>query len=93
MTPRSWTFLTNHALVLAAVAVEPDARLQDISGRVGITERSTHGILKDLEDAGYVVITKVGRRNTYRVNDRLRLRHPMSRSTEIRQLLAVIGEG
>ncbi|MFZ9018343.1 MAG: MarR family transcriptional regulator, partial [Ilumatobacteraceae bacterium] len=34
-----WTFLTNHAHVLLAIARTPDLRLRDIAVLVGITER------------------------------------------------------
>jgi DNA-binding MarR family transcriptional regulator len=35
-----WTFLTNHAHVLLAIARDPDLRLRDIAELVGITERT-----------------------------------------------------
>jgi hypothetical protein len=39
------------------------ARLRDIAGRLGITERSAHGIVSDLTAVGYVEKQKDGRRN------------------------------
>ena len=36
----AWTFLTNHAHVLLAIAAEPDLRLRDIAERIGITEQN-----------------------------------------------------
>ena len=62
----SWGFLTNHARVLLCIARDPGTRLRDIAGSLGITERSAHGIVNDLADAGYVgmpnfrAIEKVG---------------------------------
>ena len=61
---REWTFLSNHGHVLIHLSRFPDSRVRDISDTVGITERSTQAILSDLEDAGYVTITRVGRRNS-----------------------------
>ena len=52
---RSWTFLTNHAHVLLAIAEDHDVRLRDIADRVGVTERAVQGILTDLEEGGYIV--------------------------------------
>ena len=48
----SWGFLTNHARVLVCIAHDPSARLRDIAASLGITERSAHGIVTDLAEAG-----------------------------------------
>lgn len=63
----TWRFFTNHAHVLACVAGDPDARLRDIATRVGITERAAHGLIGDLERAGYIGVRRIGRRNRYEV--------------------------
>jgi hypothetical protein len=64
---RAWTFFTNHLLVLACVAANPDVRVRDIAAWVGITERATQSILFDLDAAGYIERHRVGRRNHYLV--------------------------
>jgi predicted ArsR family transcriptional regulator len=69
--PGKWTFLTNHSHVLICLAQDPDSRLADIASRVGITERATLAIVRDLVEEGYVARTRVGRRNQYRVNGNL----------------------
>jgi DNA-binding MarR family transcriptional regulator len=86
---RDWTFLSNHGHVLVAVSRDPRSRLRDIAAVVGITERTAQGVLKDLEDAGYVSKTKVGRRNEYQLNPELRLRHPAESGTPISDLLGI----
>ena len=58
-----WSFLTNHARVLVFIAHDPGARLRDLAGAVGVTERAAYGIVADLAEAGYVVKEKDGRRN------------------------------
>lgn len=73
----SWTFLTNHGCVLVCLASDPDARLRDIAGRVGITERAVQKILGDLEEAGIVTRTREGRRNHYVVHIDEPLPHPL----------------
>jgi predicted ArsR family transcriptional regulator len=83
----SWTFLTNHALVLISIARDPDLRIRDIAATVGITERAAQQIVRDLEGAGYVSVTKSGRRNTYRVRSDRPLRHPLQRHYRVRDLL------
>ena len=51
----SWGFLTNHARVLLCIAHDPGTRLRDFAARLGITERSAHGIVADLAEAGHMV--------------------------------------
>lgn len=84
---RSWTFLTNHAHVLLAVASAPDLRLRDIAALVGVTERTASQIVDDLERDGYLRRQRQGRRNHYLVDDRLNLRHPLEEHHQISQLL------
>lgn len=86
----SWTFLTNHAHVLLAIAAEPDLRVRDIADRVGITERAVQRIVTELETAGYLEITREGRRNHYRVIDGQPLRHPAEEHHRIGELLQVL---
>src|SRR5439155_1169482 len=62
---REWSFLTNHAAVLLAVARHPEARLRDLADDAGITERGAHRIVSDLVDAGCITRVRVGRRNRY----------------------------
>ena len=64
---RGWTFITNHARVLLAVAQNPALRVSDIAEATGITERYAYRVLSDLENAGYVDRGRHGRRNLYRV--------------------------
>jgi hypothetical protein len=87
----SWGFLTNHALVLLCIARDPGARLRDIAGSVGITERSAFGIVSDLAAAGYIVKEKGGRRNRYRVVTYLPVPESGDRSLAIGDLLALLG--
>ena len=51
---RRWTFITNHAQVLLAVAQTPNVRVKEIAAAVDITERYAYRILRDLQNAGYV---------------------------------------
>jgi DNA-binding MarR family transcriptional regulator len=85
----SWTFLTNHAHVLLCIARDPDIRLRDIAARVGITERAAQKIVHDLADFEYVDVTRVGRRNRYRLLSGGRFRHPLEAEREVADLLAL----
>lgn len=87
---RDWTFLTNHAHVLLCVTADPDVLLRDIARKVGITERAAQLIVADLEAAGYLTRTRVGRRNHYAVTARRPLRHPLESHRTIEVLLAIV---
>jgi DNA-binding MarR family transcriptional regulator len=89
----AWTFLTNHGHVLLAVAAAPDARVVEIAAEVGITSRAALGILRDLEDAGYVVRSRRGRRTHYEVRPHQHFRHPSTARHEVGELLAIFAAG
>ena len=82
-----WRFLTNHLHVLACVGRDPEVRIRDIAQLVGITERAAAQILRDLQQAGYVSATRVGRRNHYVVHTNLPLRHPLHSHRSVGELL------
>ena len=85
-----WTFLTNHAHVLLSVFRNPDRRLRDVAVEVGITERMVQRIVMELVKAGYLKVSKEGRRNRYMVHSRLRLRHPLETQHTIGELLELL---
>jgi hypothetical protein len=72
----SWTLLTAHGRALVAIAQDPDARMRDLAEVIGVTERTVQAIVGDLEAAGYVTHTRVGRRNQYTVDLDRPFRHP-----------------
>lgn len=85
-----WTFLTNHAHVLICLAQDPNARMRDVAEQVGITERATQRIVTDLVQAGYLERSREGRRNSYRLNPELPLRHPLERSHSVGEIISVL---
>ncbi len=85
-----WTFLTNHAHVLLCLARDPAIRLRDVADGVGITERAAQRIVADLVEAGYLERRREGRRNRYRLNDRLPMRHPLESDHAIGEVLEVL---
>lgn len=87
---RQWTFLTNHAVVLACVARQPDMRLRAIGDCAGITERAAHRIVNELVESGYVIRHRVGRRNLYEVDAELALRSPFDRDNKVGELLRIL---
>ena len=86
----NWSFLTSHARVLLCIAHDPGARLRDIAASLGITERSAHGIITDLAEAGYLIRQKDGRRNRYQIQAHLPLPEPASRDRTVGEVLALL---
>jgi len=82
-----WRFVTNHTHVLTCIAGDPNARLRDIAATVGITERTVGQIVYELEQAGYLTKTRVGRRNQYEIHGELPLRHPHHRHHTVGELI------
>src|ERR671934_70227 len=88
----AWRFVTNHAHVLACIAADPTARVRDIAAAVGITERSAAGIIRDLEQTGYLARTRNGRRKPDEVHGALPLRHPQHRHHTVGELIRFLEE-
>ena len=86
-----WTFLTNHALVLSYIARHPRITARDLANAIGITERATRKIIADLLDIGYITKKREGRRNRYRVDPDVTLRHPSHSETAVGDLLEALG--
>jgi DNA-binding MarR family transcriptional regulator len=84
---RTWTFLSNHAHVLIALAKEPSLRVRDLAVVVGVTERAVSAILTDLEEAAVLVRGRDGRRNVYVINPEAPLRHSVESHRNVRDLL------
>ena len=85
-----WMFFSNHFLVLACVAGEPDLRVRDIATLVGITERATQHILSDLVSESYVERVRTGRRNRYRIRRSATFQHPLVRGTTVGEVLDIV---
>lgn len=86
----NWSFLTNHARVLLAIAGNPEARLRDLAEELDVTERTVFGIVNDLTDAGYVVKEREGRRNRYHIQEHLPLPTDVGRERTIGEVLDLL---
>lgn len=90
MAGGNWTFITNHGLVLSYIFHNPSHTAREIASHVGITERTAHKMISDLEDAGYIKRRKSGRRNLYEVDPELPLRHHTKKDILVSNLLAAL---
>ena len=88
----SWSFLTNHARVLACIARDPGIRLREIGDTLGITERAVHRIVDELDAAGYLARERRGRRSHYTIRPHLPLPDPLARGQKVGDLLRILTE-
>jgi DNA-binding MarR family transcriptional regulator len=89
----SWGLFSNHGLALICIAREPESRLRDIAGCVGITERAASRIVGELCEDGYVSRIREGRRNRYKINGAKPLPHALTDGTKVQAVLAPLVEG
>ncbi len=88
-----WTFLSNHTHVLGCLAGNGDQILREVAHKVGITERAVQRIVADLEQAGVLQRERDprdARRNRYRINTDVYLRHPLEAHCRIGALLDLV---
>ena len=90
MTSPRWTFITNHGLVLSYIFHNPKNTAREVASFIGVTERTTHKIISDLEAAGYIQRRKVCRRNVYGVDPALPLRHHTKQDIFVEDLLGAL---
>ncbi|MGW0633376.1 helix-turn-helix transcriptional regulator [Streptomyces sp. NPDC002758] len=86
----TWTFLTNHARVLATIADDANVRIRDIAAHCRLTERAVQKIIFDLEQDGYLSHTRAGRTNMYQIEADKVLRHPAEAGLTVASLLSVL---
>ena len=84
---KQWNLLTNHGLVLICLHNYEDYSMRLIGQVIGITERAVQRIVADLEQSGYVIREKVGRKNIYKIQDGISLRHAVSGHCTVRDFL------
>ena len=89
-TKAGWTFITNHGLVLSYIFHNSRSTAREIANNIGVTERTTHKIISELESAGYIERRKEGRRNIYRVDPSLPLRHHTKQDILVEEVLEAL---
>lgn len=85
-----WSFFSNYGHVLVCLARNRKARLRDVAVEVGITERAVQKIVRDLQESGYLTVSKQGRCNRYAINKRKSLRHGLVSHCNVGRLLALL---
>jgi Mn-dependent DtxR family transcriptional regulator len=87
-----WTFFSNYGHVLVCLARNRKARLRDVALEVGITERAVQKIVRDMQEAGFLTVSKQGRCNRYRIKKRKVLRHGLESHCTVGKLLALVAK-
>jgi len=88
----SWTFFSNNAHVLVCLTHSPQPTTREIALQVGITERAVQRIITRLISAGVVKVSKEGRRNSYELDLKQRLRHPLESHKTIGEFIQLIDD-
>ncbi len=88
MSEPTWGFVTNHAYVLRCLALKPEMTMREAAERIGITERAVQRIVAELEEAGYLLREREGRRNRYVVREGVP-RRAMDAELPLRELLGL----
>ena len=76
--------------MLVEIARQPGSRVPEISQRAGLTERTTAAIIADLEQAGYLSRTRIGRRTRYEVHRDCPFRHKAQEGHRVGPLLHLL---
>lgn len=85
----NWTFLGNHGHVVVQIAKNPEIKISELATLVGVTERHARAIVIELREAGYINVTRIGRRNSYSVNGNKPLRHSAESNKTLYDLLSI----
>lgn len=88
--PKKWNFLSNYGLVLTHLFQNPEATLREIARGTDLTERAVYQIVRDLEEGGFIQKKKVGRRNTYKVNESALFSFPVYQNLNIAQMITAL---
>ncbi len=71
----TWGFLSYHALVMVSIAQNPRGTIREMAQAIGMTERATLTIVRDLKHAGIITSRRMGRRNVYSIDFQALARH------------------
>lgn len=88
----SWSFLTDHALVLLCLVRRPYLLISEIAEELGLPERWTQQIVRELAASGHLGRRRRGRRSCYMVHVRASLDHPAERRWRVEDLLALFAD-
>jgi hypothetical protein len=68
--------LSKHGMVVVALAMTPNLTSRELASQMGLTERTLFTITRDLVGSDILRVKKVGRVNTYQVNENAPIPNP-----------------
>jgi len=83
----SWTFLSNHGRVFCYLAKHPNSTVEGLARDADLSVAGVHRIIDDLEEGGYIVRQREGRRNLYIVHPELPMRHHLEWDRTVADIL------
>jgi len=87
---KRWNFLSNYGLVLTHLVQNPRATLREIARGTDLTERAVYQIVRELEENGFIQKRRVGRRNSYTVNEGALFSFPVYQELNIAQMITAL---
>ena len=84
-----WRLLSHHGSVLLCIAQGANPTMREIADCVGITERATQRIVRELCERGFVSRVRYGRRNVYVLHPDEPIDEPSLCDQRVRALLNV----
>src|SRR3954452_1608817 len=83
-----WALLSKHGMVVVALAMTPNLTSRELAAQMGLTERTLFTIVRDLVGADILRVKKVGRVNTYIVNENAPIPNPRFAHLRLQDFLA-----
>jgi len=88
---REWSFLTDHAVVLACIARQPGSTVGQIASVTAVSERALRRVIVDLNNAGYIARKQEGRESRYSISPDLTLYNDRSLESALAGFLEALG--
>ncbi|MBM3940787.1 MAG: TrmB family transcriptional regulator [SAR202 cluster bacterium] len=85
-----WQLVTAHGAIFLYLAENPQATAREVAIASGLTERTIFRVIRDLRDAGYIAVTRLGRANKYQVNHEAPVRWPLPASGTVGSFFATL---
>ena len=83
-----WALLSKHGMVVVALAATPNLTSRQLAQQMSLTERTLFTITRDLVGADILRVKKVGRVNTYIVNENAPIPNPRFAHLRLADFLA-----
>jgi len=93
METKTWHLMATHGIVLFFIAANPDSTMRQMSEALNLTERRIAQVVRDLEQAGYLTVKRVGRRNSYSINPEAPFRHPTLSHITLGRFVQAVSNG